>query len=58
VIVGGSYNALAFALEAFRDALDPQLAISRTVSGQCIKTIFQPVDIPVSLPPDMFDISL
>ena len=58
VIVGGSYNALAFALDAFGDALDEQLAMSIANGSEAIKTIFQGVEMSVSSQSHMFDISL
>ena len=58
MIVGGSYNALAFALDAFVDALDEQLAMSIANGSKTIKTIFQGVEMSVSSQSHMFDISL
>jgi len=58
VIVGGSYNALAFALDAFGNSFHPQLANGIAISGQSIKTIFQSVEMPVPLQSDVFDIGI
>ena len=37
------------------DALDPQLANRRAISGQPIKLVFQIVDASISFPADVFD---
>jgi len=58
VIVGGSYKALAFALDAFGNSFHEQLVSGRTASGQSIKTIFKSVEVPVSLEPDVFDVGM
>ena len=58
MIVGGSYNALAFALDALGYALDEQLAMSIANGSEAIKTIFQGVEMSVSSQSHVFDISL
>jgi len=58
VIVGGSYKALAFALDAFGNSFHEQLASGIANRGQCIKTIFKSVEVPVPLQPDVFDVGI
>tara|TARA_X000001382_G_scaffold121537_1_gene103904 strand:- start:641 stop:829 length:189 start_codon:yes stop_codon:yes gene_type:complete len=58
VTVGGSYNALAFALDAFVDALDEQLAMSIANGSKTIKAIFQSVEMSVSSQSHMFDVGI
>ena len=58
MIVGGSYNALLFALDALVYALDEQLAMSIANGSEAIKPIFESVEMSVSLQSHVFDISL
>ena len=58
MIVGGSYKALAFALDALGNSFHEQFVSGRTASGQSIKTIFQSVEMPVPLQSDVFDIGI
>lgn len=57
-MVGGSNSALAFALDAFVDALDEQLAMSIANGSKTIKAIFQSVEMSVSSQSHMFDVGI
>ena len=57
-MVGGSNKALAFALDAFVDALDEQLAMSIANGSKTIKPIFQSVEMSVSSQSHMFDVGI
>jgi hypothetical protein len=58
VIVGGSYKALSFAVDALGDPFHEQLAMRVTNGSESIKTIFQGVEMSVSLQSHEFNISL
>ena len=58
MIVGGSYRALAFALDALGNPFHEQFVSGRTASGQSIKTIFKSVEVPVALQSDVFDVCI
>jgi hypothetical protein len=58
VIVGGSYKALAFAVDALGNSFHEQLASGITNRCESIKTIFQGVEMSVSLQSHIFNIGL
>jgi hypothetical protein len=56
--VGGSYNALAFALDALCDPFHEQLTMRVTNGSKAIKPIFESVEMSVSLQSHVFNIGL